>query len=47
MSRILVYFAHPGRRYSRANLGMAETVSHLAGITYIDLYEHYPRHVRD
>ena len=44
MSRILVYFAHPGRRYSRANLGMAETVRHLAGITYIDLYEHYPRH---
>ncbi|WP_306017427.1 NAD(P)H-dependent oxidoreductase [Oceanicaulis sp. MMSF_3324] len=44
MSRILVYFAHPGRRYSRANLGMADTVSHLAGVTYIDLYEHYPRH---
>lgn len=44
MSRILVYFAHPGRRYSRANLAMAETVSHLAGISFIDLYEHYPRH---
>lgn len=44
MSRILVYFAHPGRRYSRANLGMAETVRHLAGINFIDLYEHYPRH---
>lgn len=44
MSRILVYFAHPGRRYSRANLGMAETVRHLAGISFVDLYEHYPRH---
>ncbi|WP_440959565.1 NAD(P)H-dependent oxidoreductase [Oceanicaulis sp. LC35] len=44
MSRVLVYFAHPGRRYSRANLTMAEAVDHLAGISFVDLYEEYPRH---
>ena len=44
MARVLVYFAHPGRRYSRANLSMAEAVNHLAGVTFVDLYELYPRH---
>jgi putative NADPH-quinone reductase len=44
MARVLVYFAHPGRRYSRANLGMAEAVKHLAGVSFVDLYELYPRH---
>ncbi|WP_430430135.1 NAD(P)H-dependent oxidoreductase [Oceanicaulis sp.] len=44
MARILIYFAHPGRRYSRANMAMAEAVDHLAGVTFVDLYGQYPRH---
>ena len=43
MARLLVYFAHPGRRHSRANAGMEARARTIADITYIDLYAEYPR----
>ena len=44
MSRIIVYYAHPGQKFSRANKLMAEAARDLDGITFVDLYAEYPRH---
>jgi len=44
MARVLVYFAHPGRRYSHTNAKMVEAATALDGITFVDLYAEYPRH---
>ncbi|WP_136443948.1 NAD(P)H-dependent oxidoreductase [Pacificoceanicola onchidii] len=44
MSRIIVYFAHPGQKFSRANLAMAKAAQRLADVTFVDLYAEYPRH---
>ena len=43
MARLLVYYAHPGQRYSRANAGMARVAEGLEGISFVDLYRTYPR----
>lgn len=44
MARLLVYYAHPGHRFSRANREMAAAARAIAGIAFVDLYAEYPRH---
>ncbi len=44
MSRLIVYYAHPGQRYSRANSAMAKVAQQIEGISIVDLYAEYPRH---
>ncbi|MEM6637126.1 MAG: NAD(P)H-dependent oxidoreductase [Pseudomonadota bacterium] len=43
MSKVLVYYAHPGQQYSQANAAMAERARGLEGVTFVDLYALYPR----
>jgi len=43
MAETLVYFAHPGQRYSRANRAMRDAADGVEGITFVDLYADYPR----
>lgn len=43
MSKVLVYFAHPGQKDSRVNVRMAERAQQIEGITFVDLYAEYPR----
>ncbi len=44
MARLIVYYAHPGHRFSRANKAMAAAAQMVEGITFVDLYAEYPRH---
>ncbi|MGI9400504.1 MAG: NAD(P)H-dependent oxidoreductase [Rhizobiaceae bacterium] len=44
MARLLVYYAHPGQRHSRANRAMENAARNVDGITLVDLYHEYPRH---
>tara|TARA_R110000751_G_scaffold288076_4_gene393377 strand:- start:239408 stop:240082 length:675 start_codon:yes stop_codon:yes gene_type:complete len=41
--KILVLFAHPGQRYSRANRDLSKAASGVDNVTLIDLYALYPR----
>ncbi len=43
MSRLIVYYAHPGHKFSHVNRYMARAASRIDGITYVDLYQDYPR----
>ena len=43
MASLIVYYAHPGHKYSHANARMAQVASRLDGITFVDLYREYPR----
>ena len=43
MASLLVYYAHPGHKYSHVNRFMARAAASLDGITYVDLYRDYPR----
>ena len=43
MTRLLVYYAHPGHKYSRVNVQLANIARQLEGISFCDLYELYPR----
>ncbi|MEL6583708.1 MAG: NAD(P)H-dependent oxidoreductase [Pseudomonadota bacterium] len=43
MAKLLVYFAHPGQRYSTVNRQMWKAAKALEGITCVDLYAEYPR----
>ena len=43
MSQLIVYYAHPGHKFSHANAEMARVASQVTGITYVDLYRDYPR----
>jgi glutathione-regulated potassium-efflux system ancillary protein KefG len=43
MARLIVYYAHPGHRYSHANKAMWRRARRVEGITHVDLYEEYPR----
>ena len=43
MSQLIVYYAHPGHKFSHANAEMARAASQVTGITYVDLYGDYPR----
>ena len=44
MAKIIVYYAHPGQTFSRANRLMANRADHMAEVTFVDLYAEYPRH---
>ncbi|WP_205756055.1 NAD(P)H-dependent oxidoreductase [Labrenzia sp. 011] len=44
MARLIVYYAHPGQRFSRANAAMAKAARSVDRITFVDLYAEYPRH---
>ena len=43
MARLIVYYAHPGHKYSHVNRFMAREAAAVEGITYVDLYRDYPR----
>jgi putative NADPH-quinone reductase len=40
---VLVLFAHPGQRYSKANDKLTRVASEIRGVTFVDLYAEYPR----
>lgn len=44
MTSVLLYYVHPGQRFSRANAAMAQTARQIEGLTFVDLYAEYPRH---
>ncbi|WP_299918027.1 NAD(P)H-dependent oxidoreductase [uncultured Roseobacter sp.] len=44
MAKIVVYYAHPGQTFSRANSAMAKKARQIEGVTFVDLYAEYPRH---
>ncbi len=44
MARLLVYYAHPGQKFSRVNALMADRARRTEGLTFVDLYADYPRH---
>lgn len=43
MSQVLVYYAHPGHKHSRANRVMLAEAQSIADIDVVDLYADYPR----
>ena len=43
MARLIVYYAHPGHKYSHVNRYMCQAARQVDGITYVDLYDDYPR----
>ena len=43
MARLIVYYAHPGHKFSQVNRLMARTAAALDGITFVDLNYDYPR----
>ena len=43
MARVIVYYAHPGHKHSRANRAMAAAARAVDDITFVDLYSEYPR----
>ena len=43
MARLIVYYAHPGHKHSQVNKHMARAARGVEGITFVDLYEDYPR----
>ncbi len=43
MARLLVYYAHPGHKYSHVNRDMARVAVETGGLTFVDLYRDYPR----
>ena len=47
MAQLLVYYAHPGHRFSHANKAMYDQARDVDGITLVDLYAEYPRYEID
>jgi len=43
MARLIVYYAHPGNKYSQANKAMVEEARRVERISFVDLYAEYPR----
>lgn len=43
MARLIVYYAHPGNKYSHANAQMIRRARAVTDITLVDLYAEYPR----
>ena len=43
MARLIVYYAHPGHKYSKANRAMVAQAREVRGISFVDLYAEYPR----
>lgn len=44
MSQVLLYYAHPGHRFSRVNKALLKKARTVADLTIVDLYGEYPRH---
>ncbi|MFQ6546420.1 NAD(P)H-dependent oxidoreductase [Aestuariibius sp. 2305UL40-4] len=44
MAKLILYYAHPGQRFSRVNHAMTDAVREIEGITRVDLYADYPRY---
>ena len=44
MARLLLYYAHPGHKYSRVNKQMARVAQKNSELTFVDLYKEYPRY---
>ena len=44
MARVLVYYAHPGHKYSRINKELALVAKNHPSLTFVDLYHEYPRY---
>lgn len=44
MAKPIVYYAHPGQQFSRANIAMINAARSVKGTTIVDLYAEYPRH---
>ena len=44
MARLIVYYAHPGHRYSQVNAKMFARAQAVDDVTIVDLYAEYPRH---
>ena len=42
MANLILYYAHPGLRHSRANASMFAAACEVEGITRVDLYAEYP-----
>lgn len=43
MTQLLLYYAHPGHRFSQVNRTLWEVARGVGGITRVDLYAEYPR----
>ena len=43
LTRVLLYYAHPGHRYSHSNKAMWDLAQKVDGISRVDLYSEYPR----
>jgi len=43
MTKLLVYYAHPGHKYSHANREMLAAAKKVDRIAFVDLYSEYPR----
>jgi glutathione-regulated potassium-efflux system ancillary protein KefG len=43
MSKLIVYYAHPGHKHSHVNRHMARAAARIDGISFVDLYADYPR----
>lgn len=43
MSNLIVYYAHPGQKYSNVNRFMFTEAKKIDGISLVDLYAEYPR----
>lgn len=43
MAKLLVYYAHPRHRHSKANRAMLAQAKNVSDITLVDLYSEYPR----
>ena len=39
MAKVLVYYAHPGHKYSRVNKALAKVAQNQKDLTFIDLYQ--------
>ena len=44
MSKLLVYYAHPGHKHSQVNKEMATAAKQIEKLTFQDLYAKYPRY---
>ncbi len=44
MAKVILYYAHPGHRFSKANSAIWRAAQTVDGISRVDLYAEYPRH---
>ena len=44
MKRVLIYYAHPAHSYSRINKALMQTAQAQSDVTFVDLYQEYPRY---